>query len=164
MTIVSSVTDANALTLTFVTEFDAGIDRVWQLWEDPRQLERWWGPPTWPATFESLDFSEGGRAKYHMTGPEGEKARGWWEFTAIESPRRIEFTDGFADEAGEPDNSIDPTQAVVTLEEKNGVTQMTIVSTFTSPEHLDQMVKMGMVEGMTEALGQIDRLLTEVKA
>jgi uncharacterized protein YndB with AHSA1/START domain len=164
MTIVSSVTDANALTLTFVTEFDASIDRVWQLWEDPRQLERWWGPPTWPATFESLDFSEGGRAKYYMTGPEGEKARGWWEFTAIESPRRIEFTDGFADEAGEPDNSIAPTTAVVTLEEKNGVTRMTIVSTFSSPEHLDEMVKMGMVEGMTEALEQIDKLLTEVKA
>jgi uncharacterized protein YndB with AHSA1/START domain len=164
MTIVSSVTDANALTLTFVTEFDASIDRVWQLWEDPRQLERWWGPPTWPATFESLDFSEGGRAKYYMTGPEGEKAHGWWRFVAIDPPHRIELEDGFADAEGNPDPAIAPTTAVVTLEEKNGVTRMTIVSTFSSPEHLDEMVKMGMVEGMTEALEQIDKLLTEVKA
>lgn len=164
MTIVSSVTDSNALALTFVTEFDAGIDRVWQLWEDPRQLERWWGPPTWPATFEELDFTVGGNARYFMTGPEGEKAGGWWEFTSIDAPNRIEFTDGFLTEAGERDDSIDPTHAVVTLEDRNGVTRMTIRSTFSTAEHLDQMVKMGMVEGMTQALEQIDPILAEVKA
>jgi|GEM_PF-6910007 len=41
MTVISSHTDADALTLTFVADFDASAERVWQLWEDPRQLERW---------------------------------------------------------------------------------------------------------------------------
>jgi hypothetical protein len=31
------------LSLTLVADFDAPIERVWQLWADPRQLERWWG-------------------------------------------------------------------------------------------------------------------------
>jgi uncharacterized protein YndB with AHSA1/START domain len=164
MTIVSSVTDSDALTLTYVTEFDASIDRVWQLWSDPRQLERWWGPPTWPATFEQHDFTEGGRARYYMTGPDGEKARGWWQFTALDAPTRIEFADGFADENGEPDTSIDPTHAVVTLEDVNGLTRMTIKSTFVSSENMEEMVKMGMVDGMREALEQIDGILSEVNA
>ncbi len=41
MTVVSTHKDAEALTLTFVAEFDAGVERVWQVWQDPRQLERW---------------------------------------------------------------------------------------------------------------------------
>ena len=52
MTVISSQKDLDALTLTIVAEFDADAARIWQVWEDPRQLERWWGPPTWPATFE----------------------------------------------------------------------------------------------------------------
>ena len=37
-------------TMVVTAEFDASIDRVWQLWADPRQLERWWGPPVYPAS------------------------------------------------------------------------------------------------------------------
>ena len=96
MTVVSIEKDVEALTMRFVAEFDAGIDRVWQLWKDPRQLERWWGPPTYPATFEKHDFRVGGRSAYYMTGPDGEKPRGWWQITAIEEPTRFEFDDGFA--------------------------------------------------------------------
>lgn len=45
MTVVRTNMDADALTLRFVAEFDAPVERIWQLWEDPRQLERWWGHP-----------------------------------------------------------------------------------------------------------------------
>ncbi len=81
MTVVSSHKDPQALTLTFVAEFDASVERVWQVWQDPRQLERWWGPPGWPATFERHDFVVGGRSRYYLTGPGGEKSRGWWTMT-----------------------------------------------------------------------------------
>ena len=84
MTFVSSTKDTESLTLTLVTEFAAEPARVWQVWEDPRQLERWWGPPTWPATFATHDFTPGGRCHYFMTGPEGERAHGWWRFIAID--------------------------------------------------------------------------------
>jgi uncharacterized protein YndB with AHSA1/START domain len=159
MTVVSSTKDAQALTLTFVAEFAADPDRVWQVWEDPRQLERWWGPPTWPATFERHEFTVGGQSRYYMTGPEGEKSRGWWTITAIEAPHRLEFDDGFADDAGEPTDSIDPIHAIVTIEAIDGGTRMTTLSRFTSTEHLEQMLEMGMEEGMRLAMGQIDAQL-----
>lgn len=161
MTFISSEKDPEALTLTFVAEFDADIERVWQIWEDPRQLERWWGPPTWPATFVRHEFHEGGSSRYYMTGPEGEKARGWWEITAVDAPTRFEFDDGFSGEDGEPDNVMPSTHAVVTLEKVGEKTRMTTVSSFTTLEQLEQLVKMGMVEGMSLAMGQIDELLAE---
>ncbi len=159
MSVISSTKNPEALSFTLVAEFDAGVDRVWQLWEDPRQLERWWGPPTWPATFDKFDFQSGGKAGYYMTGPEGEKAGGWWRFTAIQAPHRLEFDDGFADDNGAPVDSLGITHATVSLEEAGGRTRMTIVSTFESEEQMEQMVQMGMEEGMREAVGQIDAIL-----
>lgn len=161
MTVISSHKDPEALTLTFVAEFDASVERVWQVWADPRQLERWWGPPTYPATFDRHDFVPGGRSSYYMTSPEGEKPRGWWVTTAIQQPHRLEFEMGFADENGAPVAEMGAARAVVTLEQSEGRTRMTTVSTFESVEQLEQMVAMGMEEGMRGAMGQIDALLAE---
>lgn len=161
MPVISSQKDLQALTLTMVAEFGASVEQVWQVWADPRKLERWWGPPTWPATFDRYEFVPGGQARYHMTGPEGEKARGWWSITLIEAPHRLEFDDGFADDSGEPSGWLGSTHAVVTLDGSGDSTRMTIVSTFTSVEQLEKMAEMGMEEGLRLAIGQIDGLLAE---
>ncbi|WP_026535260.1 SRPBCC family protein [Arthrobacter sp. H14] len=162
MTVINSHRDPEALSFTIVAEFEASVERVWQIWEDPRQLERWWGPPTWPATFEEHDFVPGGAARYYMTGPDGEKARGWWKFTSIQAPERLEFDDGFADENWAPVTDMGTTHAVVTFENvDDGRTRMTTVSSFESVEQLEQMLAMGMEEGMIGAMGQIDGILAE---
>jgi uncharacterized protein YndB with AHSA1/START domain len=159
MPVISTTKNLEALSLTLVAEFDAAVERVWQIWEDPRQLERWWGPPTYPATFEGFDFQPGGKASYYMTGPEGDKARGWWKFTAIDAPRKLEFDDGFADESGSPVDALGVGHAAVDLEDIGGRTRMTIMSTFESEEQMEEILKMGMEEGMREAAGQIDAVL-----
>ncbi|RNL50348.1 SRPBCC domain-containing protein [Arthrobacter oryzae] len=161
MAVVSTVNDLEALTLTLVAEFDAGVERVWQAWEDRRQLERWWGPPTWPATFERHEFVPGGGASYYMTGPEGQKSHGWWRFTKIEAPHHLEFDDGFADENGAPDSAMGMTHGAVTLETVGDRTRMTMVSTFETQEQLVQLLEMGMDEGLKGAVGQIDLIIAK---
>ncbi|MHA7282657.1 SRPBCC family protein [Arthrobacter sp. TMS2-4] len=161
MTVISTEKDTEALSFRLVAEFDAGIERVWRIWADPRQLERWWGPPTWPATFDAYEFALGGRAAYFMRGPDGETSRGWWRITGIDAPHRLTFDDGFADENGDPVPEMGETHATVTLEDLGGRTRMTMATTFESVEQLDQMVAMGMEEGLTLALGQVDALLAE---
>lgn len=98
MTVTDVRKDADALTMTITVQLDASVDRAWQLWADPRQLERWWGPPSHPATFVDHDLQPGGRMSYFMTSPEGEKYHGWWEVLAVDPPRRLEVRDGFADD------------------------------------------------------------------
>jgi uncharacterized protein YndB with AHSA1/START domain len=161
MTVISSTKNPEALSLTLVAEFDADVERVWQVWEDPRQLERWWGPPGYPATFDKHEFTPGGEAAYYMTTPEGEKPRGWWRFTSIDAPNRLELDDGFADENGAPVEEMGTGHVVVTLEDIGGRTRMTVQSSFPSEEQMAQMLEMGMEEGMKEALGQVDGLLAE---
>lgn len=155
-------TDPEQLTMTVIAEFDAPIERVWQVWADPRQLERWWGPPPFPATFVDHDLSVGGRSLYYMTGPEGDKHHGWWMVTAAQPPHRLEFEDGFADSSGNPDDELPRTNVTMTLDgEIGGPTLMTVESRFRSLEAMEQMVEMGMEEGFTLAVGQIDDLLAE---
>jgi uncharacterized protein YndB with AHSA1/START domain len=164
MTVVSTVTDPKALNLTVVAQFAASPEQVWALWENPRQLERWWGPPTYPATFTRHDFEVGGESRYCMTGPEGDTSRGWWRMFVIDEPRRLEFANGLAGDDGEPVLGVEPMAAHVTIEPFDGGTRMTALSTFVDVAQMETMLAMGMAEGMTQAVGQMDDLLTSAAA
>jgi uncharacterized protein YndB with AHSA1/START domain len=153
--------DTDALTMTITSTFAATAERVWQLWWDPRQLERWWGPPTHPATVVEHDLSPGATVTYFMTGPAGEKYHGWWRIEAAEPPNLLRFEDGFADDEGKPSDSMPAMNVTVTIEEGDGRTTMAIESRFASREAMDQILEMGAAEGMREALGQIEPLLAE---
>lgn len=152
--------DPQARTLTLTAEFDAAPDRVWQVWADPRQLERWWGPPTYPATIVDHDLTPGGRVGYFMTGPEGDRMHGWWRVLSVDPPQGLRFEDGFADEAGNADLDR-PTMAVEVILEDNGRsgTRMQLRSVFPSQEAMDELLAMGMEEGICAAVGQIDDIL-----
>lgn len=159
MPVRSVTSDAKTLTLTVVAEFSAPVERVWAAWADPRQLERFWGPPIWPATFTVHDFVVGGRSAYYMTGPDGTKAHGWWRFVRIDAPRSFEIEDGFADETGAPNPTMPESRMHVSLDTLTGGTRMTAVSTFASLEAMERLLAMGMEEGITSALGQMDAVL-----
>ena len=164
MTVTAVRKNRHDLSMTITAEFDASPERVWQLWADPRQLERWWGPPTYPATVTSHDLRRGGRVEYHMTGPEGDQPRGYWEIVEADAPRSLVFRDGFASDDGTPNTDLPVTTARVTIENiGDGRTRMSIDSIFPSAEAMEQVLAMGMEEGITQAVGQIDAILAEEK-
>jgi uncharacterized protein YndB with AHSA1/START domain len=159
MSVTSVDKDFDSLTLTLIADFDAAVEQVWQLWADPRQLERWWGPPSHPATVEEHDLTPGGSVTYFMTGPEGERYRGWWRITSVDPPTFLEFTDGFADEDGTPTADMPTTTVRMKLTEDHGGTRMELRSVFGSREAMEQLVSMGVIEGLQQAVGQMDALL-----
>jgi uncharacterized protein YndB with AHSA1/START domain len=162
MTVTAVHKDPKALTMTITTELDASVDRVWQLWSDPRQLERWWGPPTYPATFTKHDLTPGSRVEYHMTGPEGDQPKGYWDVLETDAPRRLLVRDGFANDDGTPNEEMGTGEMQVTIEEiGDGRTRMSIENRFPSTEAMEQLLAMGQEQGMIEALGQIDAILAE---
>jgi uncharacterized protein YndB with AHSA1/START domain len=160
MTVISIEKDAQSLTMTIIAQFDAPTTRVWQVWQDPRQLERWWGPPTYPATVVGHDLTPGGRVTYFMTGPEGDTHHGWWHVSAVDAPRYLEFIDGFADADGTPNLEMPVTNTAVSLHEDSGGTRMEVTTVFPTAQAMEQLIAMGMEEGIAAAMGQIDGLLT----
>ncbi|MFN8027700.1 MAG: SRPBCC domain-containing protein [Acidimicrobiia bacterium] len=161
MPVIDVTKDPAACTMTVTSEYDAPVERCWQLWADPRQLERWWGPPVYPATFVEHDLTPGKFCTYYMTGPEGDTPHGWWRVVSVEPPHGFEIEDGFGDEPGN-DNGMPLTRMRVRLADRSGGgTRMTVTSTFPSAEAMAQLVEMGMEEGMLLAAGQIDAILAE---
>jgi uncharacterized protein YndB with AHSA1/START domain len=159
MSITNVDTDYDNLTLSIIAEFDAPIAQVWELWSDPRKLERWWGPPGYPSTFEKHDLSPGGEVTYFLTGPEGDKSWGAWRVTAVDPPTSLEFTDAFADEDGTPVEDMPIHNVSVQLRERDGGTRMEMRSRFESREDMEKLVEMGTPEGLQKASGQMDALL-----
>ena len=162
MTVTALRKSPETQTMTIDSEFDASAERVWQLWADPRQLERWWGPPAYPATFTRHELAPGTRSEYYMTGPTGDQPRGYWDILETDPPRSLVFRDGFANDDGTPNDAVPRNVGRVTIEEVGpGRTRMSIQFQFSSAEAMEQMIAMRMDEGLAEAVGQIDAILAE---
>ena len=162
MTVTTVRKDPHALTMTIEAEFDASPERVWQLWADPRQLERWWGPPTYPATFTRHDLTPGSRVEYFMTGPGGDRHGGYWEVVEVEPPHRLVVRAGLANADGTLDTDVPLGSMEVRIEDIGaGRTRMSMRSSFLSAEAMDQALAMGTLEGQAQAAGQIDAILAE---
>ena len=159
MPVIDVTKDIDQRTLTITAHFAAPVQRVWALYADPRQLERVWGPPTHPATFVDHSLSVGGRSRYYMTAPDGQKYAGWWEVTAVDEPDSFAFDDGFADEDHNPMANMPVAHNLYTFESADGGTRATFLSSFDSAEDLQKVLEMGVEEGATQAINQIDALL-----
>lgn len=163
MPVTDITTDTDQLTMTLVADVDASVERLWRAFTEPRQLERFWGPPGWPATFTAFDFTVGGRAKYHMTSPQGEASHGAWEFLAIDEPNGFEVLDNFTDADGTVFEGFPTMRMTYAFTATDTGARMTNVTTFASLEGLQQAVEMGAVEGSRMAMDQLDAVLHELR-
>ncbi|MBI1853863.1 MAG: SRPBCC domain-containing protein [Planctomycetes bacterium] len=159
MPLTSVTKDAAKLTLTVVGDYPVPQQRLWDAFADPRQLERFWGPPAYPATFTRHDFKVGGRAEYFLTLPEGKKWSGSWKFTAVNPIRSFEAKDG--EDNAEDENM--PASMKFTFDTTPMGSRLTIVTRFSSVEAMEQTVP-GMEEGLRAAMPQLDALLAERRA
>jgi uncharacterized protein YndB with AHSA1/START domain len=164
MPVTSIDKDLDSLTLTVVADFAAPLARLWNAYLDPRQIERFWGPPTYPATFLRHDATVGGRSVYKMTGPEGDEHYGCWEWTHVDAPRSFDIIDWFADENGTPNTELPGSRTSFVFEATESGSRLTTTSSFDSVEQLEQLIEMGMLEGTKQAMAQIDAVLADLSA
>jgi uncharacterized protein YndB with AHSA1/START domain len=164
MTVWSVDKNAEAKTMVITAEFTASIAKVWQLWADPRLLERWWGPPGFPATFEHHDLTVGGTITYFMSGPDGaDRIDGTWKVVEVDPPTRLVVEDAVVDDDGTPSDG-GPARMVIDIEAAGGKTRMILTTHFDSLEGMEQTIATGFEEGMKVCMSQIDAVLADVAA
>lgn len=159
MPVTDITKDIENRTLAITARFAAPVERVWALYADPRQLEQVWGPPEYPATFVDHDLRPGGRMTYYMTSPEGERFGGYWDVDEVDEPSRFAFRDGFADGDLNPNPDLPVSRNEYAFSSRDGGTEAVFTSTFDSAEALQTVLDMGMEEGATSAINQIDGFL-----
>ena len=152
MPVTNASHDVDTLTLTITAEFAAPIERIWAVYAEPRQLEKIWGPPSHPATFVDHALVVGARSTYFMSGPNGEKYCGYWVLTKVDKPNGFEFDDGFADEDFNANPDLPVSKNVYRFESTSDGTRATYISQYATQEALEEVLKMGVVEGATLAI------------
>jgi uncharacterized protein YndB with AHSA1/START domain len=105
------------------------------------------------------DLTPGGTVTYYMTSPDGDRYHGWWRVIAVDPPRSLQLIDGFADADGNPSADMPTTSMTLELTGHGAGTRMTLRSVYDTRDQMEQLIKMGMVEGLELAVGQMDPLL-----
>jgi uncharacterized protein YndB with AHSA1/START domain len=162
MPVTSVTSDPETLTMTLIGDYPVPVERLWEAFADPRQIERFWGPPGWPATFTRHDMVEGGRSAYTMTGPDGETAGGYWIFTSIDPGRGFEVIDGFVGDDGQPNEEMPSMNMRMEFTATPDGSRYTTVTTFPDLASMEQLAEMGMIEGATMAMAQMDDVLADL--
>lgn len=140
--------------LLVTREFAAPRELVFRTWTEREHLMNWWGPRTWPLDYCTVDLRVGGAWHYRMRGPNGEEAWGKGIYKEIARPERLAYDDYFSD----ADGSENPPAMflAVDFEDRGGKTLLRSKATFASREHREQVLAMGMVEGLSESLDRLD--------
>ncbi|ALQ32125.1 ATPase [Arthrobacter sp. YC-RL1] len=163
MPVTSVLKDPETLTLTVHANFPVPVSRLWDAYLDPRQIEKFWGPVEYPATFTRHDGAVGGRSNYYMTSPEGEQFHGYWIWNEVVEHKFFEVTDGFAHSDGSVNEDLPATRTVFSFDSHEEGSKLTITANFDSAEELEQVVVMGMIDGTRSAMSQIEQVLIDLR-
>lgn len=163
MPVTSIDKDVQSLTLTVHAEFPVSVARLWDAYLDPRQIEKFWGPVEYPATFTRHDAAAGGYSNYHMTSPEGEQFHGYWHWQEVVDQKFFEVIDGFANNDGSPNAKLPTSRLVFTFDPLPEGTKLTVTGTYDSAADLEQVVAMGMIDGTRSAMSQIEQVLIDLR-
>jgi uncharacterized protein YndB with AHSA1/START domain len=165
MSVTSIDKDPTALTMTVTADLDATVERAWQLWADPRQFEKCWGPPGFPATVVDHDLQTGGRVTFFMGEADGERMDSTWEVVAADPPHHLELRDADVDADGHPNDGNAVIAMSITIDERDGGGAVMVVRThFESLAGMQEVLATGYLEGTQVIFSQMDALLASTPA
>lgn len=160
--------DLEAKTLTIERTFAAPQEKLWQAYADKDMFVQWWGPEGWETTVREFDFRPGGRNHYCMKCVDenqgewfGKESWGLMDYKTVDQPNSFTYTDYFSDESGKPTEGMPALEITVELVAAgDGQTTMISRCVGSSAEEIEQLVKMGMVEGFSSSADKLERLVT----
>lgn len=160
--------DLENKTLTIERVFDAPKEKLWKAYADQATFEKWWGPEGWETTTKEFDFRPGGKIHYGMKCVDenqgewfGQESWGLMEIESVDEPTTFRAKDHFSDTEGKLNDEM-PTQIFeVELQDEDGKTRLVSRSITETVEQLEELVKMGMVEGFNSQMNKLERMLAE---
>ena len=151
-----------------IIEYTAGgpLQKVWDAYATKEMFEKWWGPEGWETTTKQFDFKPGGVIHYDMKCIDknqgewfGQSSWGLMEIQTIDELKGFTYKDYFSDEAGTRNTDMPVLTVTNEFVEKDGKTIITSTSLADSAEQIEQLIKMGMIEGFSSQLNKLEKLV-----
>jgi len=157
------VADKKKNTLTIRREFLAGRQLVWDCYTKAELLNQWFAPKPLTTKTKSMDFREGGHWHYAMVEPNGTEYWGWTEYLKIKPIDYYIASDAFSNAEGEINKDLPRAEWLVSFIDEGENAIVETVVTYKSLSDLEQVIQMGMEQGMTATLEKLDELLFNIK-
>jgi PhnB protein len=140
-------------------EFAAELDLVWDAWTKPELLDQWWAPKPFRARTKSMDFREGGSWLYAMVSPENVEHWCRADYKKIDVKKSFSALDGFCDGDGTINMDFPRSNWTNVFTAGAATTTVNITVKYNSLADLEKIISMGMKEGFTMALENLDQYL-----
>jgi uncharacterized protein YndB with AHSA1/START domain len=133
---------------------NAPRNRVYEAWTDPAQLKQWFGPENVETRDLIADARVGGKFRWDLTDPDGEKMTCQGEYRELQPGKKIVFTWHWDD-----DETWENHTSVVTVElsDRDGGTELRLThEKLPSEESRD-----GHTRGWNSALNKLEKLFSK---
>lgn len=156
-----------ALILEYVV--DAPREKAWRAYSDKAMFEKWWGPEGWSTVTKAFDFAPGGRIHYGMTCLDknqgewfGKESWGVMEIESINEGKSFTCKDYFSDAEGALNTEMPALTITNDFIEEEGKIKIVSRSVAGTAEQIEELLKMGVVEGFKSQLNKLALLMREV--
>lgn len=151
--LVTTTDRRSDLEVVVTRTFNGPARMVYDAWTKPELLMRWWTPKSFGITFISCeaDVRKGGTYRFVFGHPDFDQPMAFvGRYLEVEPNKRIVWTN----EEGE-EGSI----TTLTLEEKDGKTQLVLTDVYPTKAALDEAMASGAIGGYPEQFDALDDLL-----
>lgn len=142
------------------------VEKVWRAYADKEWFEKWWGPEGWETTTKEFSFEPGGRVHYGMKCVDknqgewfGQESWGTMEIEKVEDGKSFTYKDYFSDEQGTLNKEMPAMTVTNEFFEEDGKTKIVSTCYADSADQIEQLIKMGMIEGFSSQLNKLDKLV-----
>lgn len=154
----ATITIVSDTEVRITREFDAPARLVFEASTRPEHMARWYGCSEMPMFRCDIDLRPGGAFRWALRAPDGSEHHFRGVYRELQPPKHMVYTEAYLlGDAWTNDVVHD-----VTMDERDGKTQLTVRLIYQTKADRDGHLGSGMEHGMHESHARLDDLLAEL--
>ncbi|NWK84201.1 SRPBCC domain-containing protein [Staphylococcus sp. GSSP0090] len=145
--------------IIFTRKFKATAEQIFKAYTEENLFEKWFHPQGATTEVYEFDVKTGGNAFFAIRAPQGTSYT-VTQYNEVIQPTLIDYNDYFADKAGNIDPKMAGMHNTIYIEEAgHGTAKLTSVAVLPDPKAAQQLLDMGVEEGMNSTFDNLEALL-----
>jgi len=140
--------------------FDAPAELLFKAYTTPDLVKQWWGLETSEWLACEIDLRVGGRWRF-VIRDEGMEVGFHGEYRELDPPHRLVQTEVYEGGVPVPDWDETGTVNVITFDEVDGVTTLTMLVQCTDPSQRDAIMQSGMESGLQVGFDRLEDIVRQ---